>query len=695
MKSYRACLLALAAAACSTPPQPAPPPAPTPAKPSATNTATAPTPPPAAANAPTTMRLPNGIAAAWVNTPPDIEAQLQLGFLAGTDFGNPGIAELALEAVVANNDASQGRPDLRQAIARLRGTVRVEVGPLTSWITVRVPFQRWRDAHRAIAAALQSPTQSRNQLERIRDDYVVRRTTAIWTDPDREASRAFQLGATSTAEYIASLMDRDVSEISLFQSRLFRPDSILFSVHAPGEVTAVTTELTTGIGAWQVPPVARQVVPTTTRTLHPGLYWAPAPGQPLCRASLVLPLPSQLRLDAADLLLVHGCLTLDGIGGRLEQLQRERGLGHVRWRTQVLQYAETAALVLTAEVTPAEAVALWNCAERARQSLVDLPPSAAEVAIAVRRAPLTAVLGEADTAVQQRNQAVRMLRQLPADAVTRRIADLQRWGFDAKAAAQNYLAMPAAMIVFGGDIPRDAAGVRSFELLPAGAAARLAGASPAVQASAAVPWLEPAMQSVGGKELLLRLAGFDAEAKLQADRSPTATETVAWRTAGTLQRRRTVLGTAVVTTIAAGKGSDEAGPQRVGLSGREVDLLRREMERHPLLLLAAHARGELPFRPVAQRNVGDRDFMVLEAVSDRFDRLRIHVDTGSHLIRVVEAWETTSDGAVVHIQDHWSDYRDAAGLRVPFRRLTEQDDGQNRIEAVYTDWVPSLVQRRG
>ena len=694
MKSVRTFLLALAAAACSAPPEP-PPPAPPPAKPPATDTAAASSPSPAAGIAPTMMRLPNGIAVAWVRTEAGTEAQLQLGFLAGTDFGNPGIAELAVEAVVANNDASQGRPDLRQAIARLRGTVQIEVGPLTSWVTVRVPAERWRDAHRAIAAALQSPTQSRNQLERIRDDYVVRRMTAIWTDPEREASRAFLLGATSTADYIAALMDRDVSEISLFQARLFRPDSILFSVHAPGVPASVTDELTTGIGAWQVPPVARQLVPITARNLQPGIYWAPAPGQPICRASVMLPLPSQVRPDAADLLLIHGCLTLDGIGGRLEQLQRERGLGHVRWRTQVLQYAETAALVLTAEVTPAEAVALWACVEQARRSLVDLPASPAEVAIAVRRAPLTAVLGETDAAVRQRNQAVRMLKQLPADAVIRRIADLQRWGFDAKAAAQNHLTMPAAMVVFGGDIPRDAAGVRPFELLPAGAAARLAGASPAVQASAAVPWLAPALQAVGGRELLLRLVGFDAEAKLQADRSPEATETVAWRSAGTLQRRRTVLGGAVVTTIAGGKGSDEAGPQRVGLSGREVELLRREMERHPLLLLAAHARGELPFRPVAQRNVGDRDFMVLEAISDRFDRLRIHVDTVSHLIRVVEAWETTSDGAVVHLQDHWSDYRDAGGLRVPFRRLTEQDDGQNRIEAVYADWVPSLVQRRG
>ncbi len=161
MKLGPTCLLVLAAAACSTPPEP-PPPTPPPTKPTTDTTAAAPTSPPTASTATTTLRLPNGIAVAWVRTQAGVEAQLQLGFLAGTDFGNPGIAELALETVVANNDASQGRPDLRQAIARLRGTVQVEVGPLTSWVTVRVPAERWRDAHRAIVAALQSPTQSRN-----------------------------------------------------------------------------------------------------------------------------------------------------------------------------------------------------------------------------------------------------------------------------------------------------------------------------------------------------------------------------------------------------------------------------------------------------------------------------------------------------------------------------------------------------
>ena len=129
------------------------------------------------------------------------------------------------------------------------------------------------------------------------------------------------------------------------------------------------------------------------------------------------------------------------------------------------------------------------------------------------------------------------------------------------------------------------------------------------------------------------------------------------------------------------------------LSALEIAFFRHEIARHPVSLLAACARGELRFRPVAQRTIGDRDLMILEAVGTDFDRLRIFLDTESHLIRVVEAWETTRDGAVVHLRDAWSDYRNSATVRAPFRRITELDDGRNRIEAVYSSWQPKLLPK--
>ena len=103
-------------------------------------------------------------------------------------------------------------------------------------------------------------------------------------------------------------------------------------------------------------------------------------------------------------------------------------------------------------------------------------------------------------------------------------------------------------------------------------------------------------------------------------------------------------------------------------------------------------RGELTFRIVSQRNVGDRDLMVLEVVGDRQreDRLRLHLDAESCLVRAVEVWETLADGEVVHVHDAWSDYRSTQGLRAPFHRLSTQDDGQNRIETVFARWAPRL-----
>jgi hypothetical protein len=177
---------------------------------------------------------------------------------------------------------------------------------------------------------------------------------------------------------------------------------------------------------------------------------------------------------------------------------------------------------------------------------------------------------------------------------------------------------------------------------------------------------------------------------LANDRSPAATELLSWRTDGTLRRTREVLGNKIETELSGSTWTEQLGDQKLTLSSSEVALLRREMQRHPLALLAAHARGELPFRAIAQRNVGDRDLMILEAGGDRFDRLRVHIDTISHLVRVVEVWETMPDGTSVHLQDAWSDYRSTAGLRAPFRRITTQNDGQNRVETVFSSWLPQF-----
>jgi hypothetical protein len=640
------------------------------------------------APAPALSRLANGMTVSLAAVPTNGEAQLQLGLLGGTDFAAPGVAELAAETLVSGSDASAGRPDLRRAIAALGGTVQVEVGPLTTWLTVRVPAQRWQDAHRALTDALSAPTQSRNQLERIRSGFVSQHVAAIWTDLTREAACAFLLGFAGTADHISALVDRDVSEITLFQSRFYRPHATLLSARVPGDPAPVNALLAAGIGAWQVQGNS-QLPAAVERRLKSGIYWAQAPQTSRCRITAILPLPNLVRPDAADMFLLHSCLTLDGVGGRLEQLQREQGLGHVRWQSQFVQFAEMSAITLTAEVMPSEVVRVWQCIEGARRSLAELPPTASEYDIAYRRARLTAQLGANDVASTLRNQAVLMLRGISPSALQQRFDAIRQPGvFDAPSAAKRYLEMPAALIAVGGAVPADLPGVTQFELLPQGAGARIGEADTKAQSIAAQPWLDEALDAIGGPNLLARVDGFESEASMHATESPTATERISWTFAGNLQRTREILGGKIETLVNNGRGTERAGSETIELKPGDLEALQREMLRHPISLLAAHARGELQFRPIAQRNVGDRDLMILEAVGDRFDRLRVHVDTISHLIRVVESWETTADGAIVHLQEAWSDYRSSKGLRTPFRRITTQDDGQNRIETVYSSWSP-------
>jgi hypothetical protein len=272
----------------------------------------------------------------------------------------------------------------------------------------------------------------------------------------------------------------------------------------------------------------------------------------------------------------------------------------------------------------------------------------------------------------------------------RRLSQLAQPGtMDVAGAATAYLELPAMCIALGGTIPANTPDVRQFTPLPPGLA-KARSRDPAQQTVNALPWIERAGEAIGGEALLRRLTGYEYEARLHSEQAPPAVDTVAWQLGGALRRTRQLLGQEIVTMLRANAWSERIGTTQQPLNAREAGLLQREMERHPLVLLAESMRGNLTFHAIAQRSVGDRDYMVLQAQSDRFDRLRMHIDTISQLVRVVEVWETTPDGTTVHLQDTWSDYRTTAGMRAPFRRVTTQDDGQNSVETQFVSWQPRL-----
>jgi hypothetical protein len=684
-----------------------------PAPPSATPPTTASTPPPepvradvvvprapaTATAAPTTIRLDNGVTATIATAGPGRAATLQFGLAAGAAFVASGAAELAAHVLVDGADPSQGRGALRQEIARLGGTVEVQLGPLTTWLDVRVPGPRWREALRALRTALESPSWSRNQIERIREQVVAAREAELRSTPERAMARALMLGERSGAAYVLSLLDRDPSQVAMFVSRVCQPDRAVLAIEVPAPAAQAAAELaangSVAFASWTPPPPAPGPVSLLDRKFESGLYWAPArataDAKAPCRVALVAVLPNATATNAADALLLQSCFSLDGAGGRLEQLQRERGLGHVRWQGDIVLTPDAAAMVLTTAVDAAQVAPLWDVARAARQSLLDVPPSDSELAIASQRVPLTARLVAMDDGSRVRTGMMFALQGTSFDAIDRRLEAIQRAPvLDFVPTATKLLAQPFAMVVIGGTVPAGLTAVDTIELLPVGDTAG-AGEAPVLPTPAKPqPWLALACDAVGGTDALRRLDGWRAEANVVHGQAPPMREKTTSSRNGDLQRTRTVLGQDVVTTLAGASWSESVDGTVLTLDAREVAVLRRDQQRHPLALLAAGARGELSFRTVAQRDAGDRRVVVLEVLGGGFDRLRVHVDVQSHLVRVVESWETLPDGAVVHLHETWQDYRAAGVMRAPFRRVLSQDDGQNRVETVFTAWTPML-----
>ncbi len=673
-----------------TPPRPA---APEATQPIATQPTTAAGPelaPPPAKNGALQTQHANGVTAIALPGMREGQSLVQVYVRAGADEARPGVAELAAETLVAGSDASSGRRSLRQRVGELGGILDVDVGPTGIWLTVRAPARNWQDVAAAMLAAMRDPAESRTQIERLRDEYLDARSREIWGEPEAAAARAVMLGDSGTGAYVANLLDRDASEVRQFLATQCVPTRTIISVETDADTAAVRQALDALVTAagWRPVPV-QPTPPPPARPHRSGIYWATSEGNALGSTSLVIPVPSAAEPRSADAMVLLACLTLDGIGGRLELRQRDRGLGHLQFRSRWQHVGQSSSLVLTTRCTPTEAMVLWQVLEEARQSLRATPPNASELELGLRRATLATRLRTAGDTARLRDRVEQVLRPTTEPSVEQRLGELaSNGGAGAATAIDTFLELPTAMVVFGGKPPEELTTVTSFELLPPGALAKLVGAPPQAQAAAGVPWLAPSLEAIGGAELLRRTNGCRATLERRVGGVAATSETLEWRAPDQLSRQRQVLGSTIATDLTAKGASEKLDETRVSLDSVESTRILREQARHPINLLAAHARGELQFRPIAQRDIGGREVLVLEAVGAGFERLRVHIDATSRLVRVVEVWETLESGLRAHVQESWSDYRSAGGLRAPFRCVTEIDDGSSRTETVYSSWEP-------
>lgn len=655
--------------------------------------------PPALSASTQSQKLPlaNGMVSYLEAAPPGSDAQVQMAVLAGSLFVAPGLAELAANVLLESSDPTAGRPSLRHRIEALGGSVDAKIGLMTTWFDIRVQPNGLAKAIIALRESLESVTQSRSQIERMRGDLIATLAARLDEDPLREAARMLLHGERGTGAYMSSLIDLDPSEVSLFHSRLYRPERCLLAIAAPKQLPDIRAALlqpeATSIAGWKPPPPVPGPSPIVDRKFQPGLYWAQMSGVPgTVRAALVMRLPDATAgLGAAEWLTMHSCLTLGGQGGRLERMQDEAGLADIDWQVRIERTPDAIALVMSTSIPYQDAATLWRVLNLARKSLLDVPPTASELRLALRRAQLNANLPSLSSGERLRFAANIKTRGFAPNALMTRLvqmSDLTSW--DAAKAAAAFQETPAWMIAIGPGAPPDAAGVIPFELRPKGFAASSESVPTPTAIAATGPWLMRARAAMGGEENFADLTGFHSTSTTVADKSPDATDTVTWDQSGNLTRSRQIIGQTLTTELAGNSWTESLGKVRKSLDAREAQLLRHQMMRHPLMLLAANRQGTLQFRPIAQRSSGDRELMVLEAIGDQFDRLRIHIDTESHLIRVVESWERLPDATLVHVRESWSDYRDSGALRAPHRRRTTWNDGEHQTETVFSEWRPTL-----
>ena len=651
--------------------------------------------PPAAPRVIDGQRLPlaNGLSCVALPGPDQDPSQIQFGVFAGSLFVAPGLAELAAYTLLHSTDPTTSTASLAQRIHDLGGSVAISVGLTATWFDIRVLKSQTEAALTALRDSLDYVTRSRTQIMRMREDFVAERTAEILADPLGCAAKALLQAGRSSADDLNALLDLDASEVTLFHSRLYRPERAILTVRSSIPVDRLNKLLVTGkraMNEWAPKPSLPGDSLLSPRQFKSGLYWSDSlePGADT-RCALVMQMPDASMPNAAGWLIMHACLTLDGVGGRLEQLQAEAGLSHLEWRTRFEQTADVLALVMSTTGTPAEVAQLWQLYQRARQSLVAVPPSRSELQLALRRAKLNASLSTISATDRQRLDINMLLRNVPAGTLEQQIDQIAAApSWDTGEVARAFQDTPAWMIAIGSGRPDAIDGLVATRVLPAGFDPITKNQPTAENLAIVDPRLERARAATGGDEAYRMLSGFYASASTSSEQGLVAEDTIEWRTEGSLERKRIILGQVITTSLTADAGTEELDGEQQPIDARGRRLLRHELMRHPQMLLAAHLRGESRFRPIAQRKVGDREHYIIEAVGGDFDRLRLHIDAESQLIRIVESWERLADETLVHVREEWGDYRNTGGMRVPHRRRTIWNDGQLQSETIYSEWLP-------
>lgn len=642
--------------------------------------------PESAARPSATLRLPMtggaiGLARQDLAVSPHSDAAvLRLTIPVGTRTGATGLAELTAWVVSETPAPDDNRASMRRGIENLEGSLEVRVGANHTSFEANVRRGDWRQALGLMTTAIHATAPNTDQIERIRGRLLQTRRNDLATASIENLITVLAELSVPPERYLVALEDRTAEDVGLFQETHYRTAGTVAALWVPGASAIDVLEVADAtLAKWAASFPAKSGAaggsPTAPRK---GVLWSPTDGE-MCHFAFAFPLPHPAEPRAIEKLLLLECLTMDGVGGRLEQTMTAPATlsGHVSG------VGSTQRMVLYGRGSPDLAVSTWKASRLALASLATSPPSRAELRAAADRLRLR-LLARYDDPRGWLDWATGY-GSLPPDArgLAASLDRLDDEDLALAAAIAEIVGRPSPLVAIGGQPPADAA----LAVAAAPAFADPAGAATPIETSlqigAADEHLKLALRALGGAARLRQVEGLSAELERHTEQGVSTYETVWFKDPERLRRLRRVLATTIETVIKPRQPYERSGERQVRLDQEESRLLLSRLQRHPVILLARYARGQVRFRLVSTRRVGDREMAVLQMIGAA-DRLRIMIDTESGLVRAVTTRERRIDlGEHIHVTERYMDYRPVNGVRAPFYRVTTVDDGDFEIFTVW------------
>ncbi len=629
------------------------------------------------------------------------------------ELENAAIAILTAHVIADAPRASEGKQSLRNGIEDLGGTLKVNADTLTSSFAITLPHENWQAGLKLLVDAVQATPVSRPQADRIQERLVRELSKDDSIDPLPPTLQRIVGRDAGTNTRLTELQDIDATQIILFHKRVYRPGGSVLAVlvpDTPGQtlMTSVIKELAPWAKQY---PSKEPIPPLEPEPAKIGLHWAEQESP--IRFALVRELPEPTGSNAAATLIINELISWDGVGGRFGEALGisfgvEAGLESYQVTSGAKRYQVLEASIDAPQV--AQAYAAWD---KAIRSLRLVPPSRSEVKTAAGRARLRLLadqndpgrwLGQATRAaltgapVLGRFSAKGFVPEAPP-AKTLLASTLEgldkpetlELGKVARAMSGNGI----VAVVIGGKIPEEIElDIKSLDDVFVEATQRILRVDPNQTKIAGNSYLEHTLEVLGGKAKIAKLTGFIATSTSRSGQSPVLSDQIWYsRSDRRLRRVRTILQTTIETKAWPQGGTETSGSMRFDLERSEAQNLFENAARHPILILSEYARGKSSYNLISERTVRDRRIAVLERNDPNKERLRLHIDVESGLLRAVGSRERRAGIGVVFVREEYRDYRSSGGLRVPYYRTAFVDNTVDGIVTEWTKWTPGVPTR--